>query len=86
MARAVAHVDVLIPWMIGLVKKGGKLVLYKEKKLQEASHAYRQAGSKFQDNEYIALQKLCQKYRLTIEKEHNYRLFDADPAARHSAQ
>ena len=69
MARAVAHVEKLIPWMMVVVKKGGKLVLYKEKKLQDAS-------SKLQVNEHEALQKLCKKYRLEIEKEHQYKLFE----------
>jgi len=68
MARAVAHVEVLIPWMMQIVKKGGKLVLYKQldSRLQNASL---QATEK---TEHEVLVELCQKYRLSIEKEHRY--------------
>jgi len=56
MARAVAHVEVLIPWMMQIVKKGGKLVLYKE----------------YKEEEKKILDGLCKKYKLVIEKEHRY--------------
>jgi len=55
-ARAVAHVDKLIPWMLNIVKKWGTLILYKEKN----------------DEEKAALQQLCKKHKLSIEKEHVY--------------
>ena len=56
MARAVAHVDKLIPWMCDIVKKWGTLILYKEKNEEEKA----------------ALQQLCKKYKLSISKEHVY--------------
>jgi 16S rRNA (guanine527-N7)-methyltransferase len=62
MARAVAHVEKLIPWMLGIVKKGGTLILYKECKEEEKQ----------------MLVTLCQQYKLSIKKEHKYVLFDGD--------
>lgn len=56
MARAVAHVDILIPWMVSIVKKWGRLVLYKE----------------YKEEEKELLLKLSQKYKLSIQKEHRY--------------
>jgi len=56
MARAVAHVEILIPWMMQIVKKKGTLILYKE----------------YKEDEKEVLLKLCQKYRLSIQKEHRY--------------
>lgn len=61
-ARAVAHVDILIPWMLQIVQKWGKIVLYKEHKEEEKK----------------ALEILCKKKKLRIEKEHHYVLFDGD--------
>lgn len=56
LARAVAHVDKLIPWMLHIVKKKGTLILYKEKN----------------DEEKAALQQLCTKHKLSIQTEHVY--------------
>lgn len=56
MARAVAHVEKLIPWMVSIVKKGGTLILYKE----------------YKEEERQVLSDLCAKKDLTIEKEHRY--------------
>ncbi len=56
MARAVAHVGVLIPWMMQIVKKGGTLVLYKE----------------YKEEEKMVLEALCRKYKISIKKEHRY--------------
>jgi 16S rRNA G527 N7-methylase RsmG len=61
-ARAVAHVDILIPWMLQVVKKWGKLVLYKE----------------YKEEEKKVLDRLCKKNTLIIKKEHHYVLFDGD--------
>jgi 16S rRNA (guanine527-N7)-methyltransferase len=61
-ARAVAHVDVLLPWILQVVRKWGKIVLYKEHK----------------EDEKKALDILCKQKKLTIEKEHHYVLFDWD--------
>jgi 16S rRNA G527 N7-methylase RsmG len=62
LARAVAHVDILIPWMVSIVKKWGRLVLYKE----------------YKEEEKQALLDLCAAKNLVIEKEHRYKLFDED--------
>lgn len=56
MARAVAHVEKLLPWMLSIVQQWGKLILYKEHKEEEKQ----------------ALLDLCAKKHLTIEKEHRY--------------
>ena len=56
MARAVAHVEVLIPWMMQIVQKKGTLILYKE----------------YKEEEKAVLVKLCQKYKISIKKEHRY--------------
>lgn len=56
MARAVAHVEVLIPWMMQIVKKWGTLVLYKE----------------YKEEEKEVLLKLCKKHKLSIQKEYRY--------------
>lgn len=61
-ARAVSHVDVLIPWMLQVVKKWGKLTLYKE----------------YKEEEKKALEALCKKHNISIEKEHHYVLFAGD--------
>jgi len=61
-ARAVAHVDVLIPWILQIVKKWGKIVLYKE----------------YKEEEKKILEALCKKYKLRIQKEHYYVLFNWD--------
>lgn len=66
MARAVAHVEVLIPWMMQIVKKGWTLILYKEYKKEEK----------------MVLEALCRKYKISIKKEHRYVLEGSDPAAR----
>lgn len=56
LARAVAHVEVLIPWMVQIVKKKGMLILYKE----------------YKEEEKEILLKLCKKYNLSIQKEYRY--------------
>lgn len=61
-ARAVAHVEKLIPWMLQVCKKGGTLILYKE----------------YKEDEKKALEALCKKYKLGIFVEHNYSLFEGD--------
>lgn len=61
-ARAVAHVDTLMPWMLQVVKKWGKIVLYKE----------------YKEEEKKSLDLWCTKKKLHIEKEHHYVLFDGD--------
>gem|GEM_PF-336257 len=65
LARAVAHVDILIPWMLAIVKKGGTLVLYKE----------------YKEEEKKVLVDLCVQKKLTIEKEYRYVLEGSGPAA-----
>ena len=69
MARAVAHVEVLIPWMMQIVQKKGKLVLYKERKSLELGA---QSLDMEQKNEHEVLLRLCKKYKLSIQKEHRY--------------
>lgn len=61
-ARAVAHVEKLIPWTIHLLKDNWYLILYKEEK----------------NSEYESLKNLCIKYKLKIEKAHKYSLFEWD--------
>ena len=80
MARAVAHVEKLIPWMMQIVKKKGTLILYKEKKPK--------AEGWKQKDEYEILLKLCQKYKLSIQKEHSYVLeeWGVDPVASYGAR
>lgn len=62
MARAVAHVDILIPWMVSILKKGGSLILYKE----------------YKEEEKQSLLDLCAEKKLTLEKEHRYMLEGSD--------
>ena len=80
MARAVAHVEKLIPWMIQIVKKKGTLILYKEKKPK--AEGLKQKG------EYEILLELCQKYKISIQKEHSYVLeeWGVDPVASYGAR
>lgn len=61
-ARAVAYADKIIPRCVPLCKKGWLICLYKEVKPEE--------------REEILLQ--CKQHRLTLEQEHQYRLFDSD--------
>jgi 16S rRNA (guanine527-N7)-methyltransferase len=62
MARAVAHVDILIPWLYPLVKEWGKILLYKQYSVDE-------------DN---ALKTICRRMKLTLLQQHNYWLFNWD--------
>lgn len=61
-ARAVAHVDKLIPRSYKLLKKGWFFVLYKQ----------------YDDEEFSDLKNLCKKYKLKIIKKHKYCLFEWD--------
>lgn len=61
-ARAVAHVEKLIPWVHGLLKSGSKLILYKEVKQEEKE----------------AMVKLLWIYKLKLIQEHTYILFEGD--------
>ena len=61
-ARAVAHVDTLLDWIVPLCEKGWLICLYKE----------------FKQTERAALLKHCKTHHLTLVKEHHYRLFDWD--------
>ena len=61
-ARAVAHVEKLLPWAYGLLKSWSKLVLYKE----------------YKQDERAVMLSLLQVYKLKLIKEHRYSLFDGD--------
>lgn len=61
-ARAVAHVEKLIPWVSRLVKPGGKLILYKQQ----------------WEEEYQVLLNLAPKYGFSLDKEYIYTLFEWD--------
>ncbi len=60
--RAVGYIDKLLPRVHHLVKKGGKLVLYKQYTPEES-----------QDIVYIG-----KRYRFVVQKKHRYKLFDGD--------
>ncbi len=61
-ARAVAYADKVIPRCNPLVKKWWILCLYKEVKQEEREEILQQ----------------CKKKKLTLEREHKYRLFEGD--------
>jgi len=59
-ARAVSHVEKLIPWVHNLIKPGGKLILYKQ----------------VSEEEREALFALEKKYQLRLLREQSYTLFE----------
>jgi 16S rRNA (guanine527-N7)-methyltransferase len=61
-ARAVSYIDKLLPRVHHLVKKGGKLILYKQYTPEES-----------QD-----IMHFSKKYHFVIQKKHTYKLFDED--------
>jgi 16S rRNA G527 N7-methylase RsmG len=58
-ARAVAYVDKLIPWVYPLITSGGVLILMKQKNEEEKAE----------------LLKMCTQRNLQLIKEHQYTLF-----------
>lgn len=63
-ARAVGYIDKLLPQVHHLVKKGGRLILYKQ----------------FTPEESQDIIHFGKKYRFVIQKKHRYQLFDWDIA------
>lgn len=61
-ARAVSYIDKLLPQVHHLVKKWGRLILYKQYSPEES-----------QDIVHFG-----KKYRLVVQKKHKYQLFDWD--------
>lgn len=61
-ARAVAYIDKLLPQVHHLVKKGGRLILYKQYTVEES-----------QDIIHFG-----KRYRFVIQKKHKYKLFEED--------
>lgn len=61
-ARAVGYIDKLLPLIHHLVKKGGRLILYKQYTAEEA-----------QDILHFG-----KRYRFVIQKKHKYQLFEGD--------
>lgn len=61
-ARAVSYVDKLLPQVHHLVKKGGRLILYKQ----------------FTPEESQDIVHFGKKYRFIVQKKHKYQLFDGD--------
>jgi len=61
-ARAVRYIDKLLPRIHHLVKKGGKLILYKQYTPEES-----------QDIIHFG-----KRYRFVIQKKHRYQLFEGD--------
>jgi 16S rRNA (guanine527-N7)-methyltransferase len=61
-ARAVSYIDKLLPQVHHLVKKWGRLILYKQYSPEES-----------QDIIHFG-----KKYRLVVQKKHKYQLFDWD--------
>ena len=61
-ARAVGYIDKLLPRVHHLVKKGGRLILYKQYTQEE-----------YQDIIYFG-----KKYRFVVQKKHKYSLFEWD--------
>ncbi len=61
-ARAVGYIDKLLPQVHHLVKKGGRLVLYKQYSPEES-----------QDIVHFG-----KKYRFVVQKKHTYKLFEED--------
>lgn len=61
-ARAVGHVDKIIPRSYDLLKKSGCFVFYKQ----------------YDETEYQSLLNVCKKYKLHIQNKHKYKLFQWD--------
>lgn len=61
-ARAVGYIDKLLPQVHHLVKKGGRLILYKQYTPEEAED----------------ISHFWKRYRFVIQKKHKYQLFDWD--------
>ena len=61
-ARAVSYIDKLLPQVHHLIKKWGRLILYKQYSPEES-----------QDIVHFG-----KKYRLVVQKKHKYQLFDWD--------
>ena len=61
-ARAMAYIDELMPWCYHLVKKGGYFILYKMRS----------------EEEEMAIDSACERYKLAFEKQHMYTLFEGD--------
>ncbi|HMS91677.1 MAG TPA: class I SAM-dependent methyltransferase, partial [Candidatus Absconditabacterales bacterium] len=61
-ARAVSYIDKLLPQVHHLVKKGGRLILYKQYTPEEA-----------QDIIHFG-----KRYRFVVQKKHTYTLFEGD--------
>lgn len=59
-ARAVSYIDKLLPQVHHLVKKGGRLILYKQYTPEES-----------QDIIHFG-----KRYRFVVQKKHKYQLFD----------
>lgn len=63
-ARAVGYIDKLLPQVHHLVKKGGRLILYKQ----------------FTPEESQDIVHFGKRYRFVVQKKHRYQLFDWDIA------
>lgn len=61
-ARAVGYIDKILPQIHHLVKKGGRLILYKQYTIEE-----------YQDIIHFG-----KKYRFVLQKKHKYSLFEGD--------
>lgn len=61
-ARAVSYIDKLLPQVHHLVKKGGRLILYKQ----------------FTPEESQDIIHFGKKYRFIVQKKHTYTLFEGD--------
>jgi 16S rRNA (guanine527-N7)-methyltransferase len=67
-ARAVAHIEKLLPRVEKMLKPGSKLILYKKAEINEYGVT----------PEREIMMKLLAKYKLKLIKEHYYSLFDGD--------
>lgn len=61
-ARAVWHIDKIIPWSYDLLKKWWAFILYKQ----------------YDESEYQSLINICKKYKLYVQEQHKYKLFSWD--------
>lgn len=61
-ARAVSYIDKLLPQIHHLVKKGGRIILYKQ----------------FTSEESQDIIHFGKKYHFIVQKKHKYQLFDGD--------
>ena len=61
-ARAVSYIDKLLPQIHHLVKKGGRIILYKQ----------------FTPEESQDIIHFGKKYHFIVQKKHKYQLFDGD--------